>query len=237
MIERKFVQQNLKEHEVKNFMFRELTNAGLSEVKLERTPVGTKIIVRASRPGLVVGKGGSNIKKLTKKLKGEFDFDDPQIEIEEVDDPRGDAEIASEMIKNTMERYGPTRFKGVGHKTLNGIMDSGAMGAEILITGKVPSSRSRRWRFYQGYLKKCGDVAVDQIDTAYKIAKLRNGTVGVQVRIMPEDVKLPDQLEVAEEPQLEEEDVSEEEAEKKVEELEQKAEDSNNEDDSKSDEE
>lgn len=232
MIERKFVKQNLKEYEVTQFLFGELTRAGLSEVKLQRTPVGQKIVVKASRPGLVVGKGGSNINKITKKLEEEFGFENPQIEIEEVKDFRGNATITAEMIANTLERFGPTRFKGTGHKSLQNVMNSGALGVEILISGKIPSSRSRTWRFYQGYLKKCGEVATTEVDTAYQTAFLKTGSVGIQVRIMPGDIKLPDHLEVEEEPQVEE--VKEEDETEAIKEIKEKAKKAQNKKDKKS---
>src|SRR6056297_2344600 len=160
MIERKFVSQNMKEFLVKDFLFKELSRVGLSDVALQRTPLGEKIIISASRPGLVVGKGGSNIARLTKELQKRFDLESPQIEIEEVKDPRGNAAITAEMIANSLERFGSARFKGVGHKAISSVIDSGSQGVEILISGKIPSSRAKTWRFYKGYLKKCGDVAV-----------------------------------------------------------------------------
>jgi len=209
MIERKFVQQNIKRFRIEEFLYQELTRAGLSDMDLQRTPLGDKIVIHASRPGLVVGKGGSNIKKLSKKLKATFDLDNPQIEIEEVKDPRDDATIIAEMIANNLERFGAGRFKGLGHKNLNNAMNAGALGAEIIISGKVPSSRARRWRFYQGYLKKCGEVAFTSVERAYQRANLPSGAVGITVRIMHGDVELPDQITV-EEPQVEELPVSQE---------------------------
>jgi small subunit ribosomal protein S3 len=81
------------------------------------------------------------------------------------------------------------------------VMGAGALGIEIIISGKVPSSRAKSWRFYQGYLKKCGDIALTGVDTAYTIAKLKSGIVGIQVRIMPPETKLPDHIELIEEKQ------------------------------------
>jgi small subunit ribosomal protein S3 len=200
MIERKFVSQNVKEFQVKTHLFKELTRAGLSDVKLQRTPLGDKVLVTASRPGLVVGRGGSNITKLTEDLKANFDLENPQVEIEEVD-PRGNAAITAEMIANSLERFGSARFKGVGHKALASVMDSGALGVEILITGKIPSSRAKRWRFYQGYLKKCGDLSISGVEKAMQVARLKTGVVGIQVSIMPGNIKLPDKIEILKEPE------------------------------------
>ena len=110
--------------------------------------------------------------------------------------PRGDAAIAAEMIANSLERFGSARFKGVGHKAMGEVMDSGALGVEILISGKIPSSRAKTWRFYQGYLKKCGDISVSGVDKSIQAAKLKSGVVGVQVSIMPSTTILPDKVEV-----------------------------------------
>jgi small subunit ribosomal protein S3 len=194
MIERKFVSQNMKEFLVKDYLFKELSRVGLSDVTLQRTPLGEKVVISASRPGLVVGKGGSNIARLTKDLKHRFDLENPQIEIEEVTDPRGNASITAEMIANSLERFGSARFKGVGHKAISSVIDSGSQGVEILISGKIPSSRAKTWRFYQGYLKKCGDVAVSEVQESKQIAKLKTGIVGIQVKIMPSNTILPDRI-------------------------------------------
>lgn len=196
MIERKFVSQNIREFLVKEFLFKELSRVGLSDVRLQRTPLGEKIVVVASRPGLVVGKGGSNISRLTRELKNKFNLENPQIEIEEVTDPRGNAAVTAEMIANSLEKFGTARFKGVGHKALGSAMESGALGIEVLISGKIPSSRAKTWRFYNGYLKKCGDVSISGVNEAIQIAKTKTGVVGVQVRIMPGTTVLPDKVKV-----------------------------------------
>ncbi len=193
MIERKFVAEKLKEFQVQEFISKSLKNVGHSHTKVLRTPLGEKIIVFASRPGLVVGRKGENIKKLTITLKKRFGFEDPQIEINEVDNIFLDAQIVAEMIASTLERFGPQRFKGVGHKMLADVMNSGALGVEILITGKIPGARAKRWRFYQGYLKKCGDVALG-VRTSHTCAQLKSGSIGIQVKIMPPDLILPDKI-------------------------------------------
>lgn len=193
-IERKFVSQNLKEFRIKQYVSSQLSRVGLSDIKLQRTPLGDKILIKASRPGLVVGRAGSNIQKLTEALKEEFKLENPQIEIEEVANLGLDANIMAEMIVNSLERFGSSRFKGVGHRAMDDIMNAGALGVEILISGKLPSQRAKTWRFYKGYLKKCGDVAITGVDIAYKTAVTKTGAIGVKVSIMPPTTKLPDHI-------------------------------------------
>ena len=197
-IERKFIQQNLKEFQIKEHIFNSLGKVGVAHVKLQRTPLGEKIVVGCSRPGLVVGRGGANIHRLTDELKESFNLENPQIEIEELTTPMLEPDILAEMISNSLERFGAGRFKGIGHKAMNEAMRSGALGVEILISGKVPSQRSRTWRFYSGYLKKCGDVATEGVDVAYRIAELKTGVVGIKVSVMPPTTELPDQIDIIE---------------------------------------
>lgn len=199
VIERKFVNQNIKEFEIKEYIKNSLQRVGLSDVKLQRTPLGEKIIISTSRPGLVVGRSGTNITKLTKDLKEFFKLENPQIEIEEVTTIGLDANIIAEMITNSLERFGISRFKGIAHKAMSDVLAAGALGVEILISGKVPSARAKTWRFYQGYLKKCGDIAVSKIKVAYSIAKLKSGVVGVKVSIMTPDTVLPDKIKIKKE--------------------------------------
>jgi small subunit ribosomal protein S3 len=202
MIERKFVAENLKEFQIEEYLRGTLGKAGLSYIKMQRTPLGEKILICSSRPGLIVGKSGSNIAKLTKDLKEKFHLENPQIELLEEENPMTDANIVAEGIANSLERFGTARFKGIGHKAITDVMAAGARGVEVLISGKVPSSRAKTWRFWMGYLKKSGDIAVSGVDTAYTSAKLKTGIVGVQVRIMPSTTNMPDDITFVDQAQL-----------------------------------
>ena len=199
MIERKFVTEKIKEYQIQEYVRNNLRNAGLSHVKVQKTPLGEKIIVHTSRPGLVVGRKGQNIKMMTKTLKKSFGLENPQIEISEVENMGLNASIMSENIAGYLERFGAKNFKGVGHKTMTQVMNAGALGIEIILSGKIPSSRAKSWRFYSGYLSKCGDIAVEGVDKAYAVAQLKSGVVGVKVSIMPPDIKLPDAVKILEE--------------------------------------
>ena len=224
MIERDFVKQKKREFQIQEFVVKSLNNVGHSKTKMQRTPLGEKIIIYASRPGLVVGREGSNIKKLTQDLKKKYKLENPQIEISEVENINLDANIVAERIASSLERFGLNKFKGIGHKVMTDVMGAGALGIEITISGKVPSSRAKTWRFYQGYLKKCGDIALTGVDTSYAIAKMKSGIVGIQVRIMPPETKLPDDIKLIKEKEEIIEEIKEpaEETDKKIEEAKEK---------------
>ena len=217
MIERDFVKQKKKEYQIQEFVAQNLKNVGHSKTRMQRTPLGEKIIVYASRPCLVVGREGQNIKNLTNALKRKFNLENPQIEIAEVENVNLDANIVAERIASSLERFGSSKFKGIGHKVMTDVMNAGALGIEIVISGKIPSSRAKSWRFYQGYLKKCGDIALTGVDTAYAAANLKSGVIGVQVRIMPPQTKLPDHIEIIKDRQEVVEEVKEKSAEERKE--------------------
>lgn len=199
MMERNIIKQRKKEYRIQEFISTTLKNVGLSSVKLQRTPLGEKITIHTSRPGLVVGRKGESIQRLNRELNREFPLDNAQIEIEEVENPNLDARIVAERIASNLERFGTRRFKAVMHRMLQTIMESGALGVEILISGKVPSQRARRWRVFAGYLKKCGYIATTDVRRAYAEARTKMGSVGVQVSIMP-NIPLPYDVHVRDEP-------------------------------------
>jgi len=196
MIEREFIIQKTKEYYIKQYIEGKLKGVGISQIKLKKIPLGEKIILYTSRPSLIVGSKGANIRDLTRVLKKEFKLENPQIEINEVKDVFLDAKIVAERIASSLERFGSARFKSVGHKIMENVINSGALGVEVLISGKIPGARAKSWRFYQGYLKKCGDIAVEGVRKAKTTAVLKTGVIGIQVAIMPPDLVLPDSVKV-----------------------------------------
>jgi len=230
MIEREFINQKTKEYYIKQYVRNKLSKVGgISAIRLKKIPLGEKIIINSSKPSLIVGSKGANIKDLTKELKAQFNLENPQIEINEVRDLYLDAQIVAEKVTSSLERFGSQRFKSIGHKIMENVMKSGALGIELIISGKIPSSRAKSWRFYQGYLKKCGDLSVSGVRKAQASALLKSGIVGVKVAIMPPDLVLPDKIEILTEPQTIVEEIKTEEkskrknAEQKSEEGEKKA--------------
>ncbi len=184
----------MKEFLVEEFIDKRIPGAGHSRTEIKRTPMGEKVIIHAAKPGLVVGRKGQNIRDLTDQLKRQFEMENPQVEISEVEHVYLDPNIVAERVANALERYGPMRFKNIAHNMLENVIDAGALGIEILISGKIPGARAKSWRFFQGYLKKSGSVNQNDIKHAKKTALLKTGIVGIQVKIMTADVVLPDHI-------------------------------------------
>lgn len=204
MIERKFVAEKMKELQVNALFAQEIGKDKYTSIEIKKTPLGDKIIVYTTRPGMVVGKKGENIKRLTEMLKTKFKMENPEVEVAEISKPELDAQSMAEYIVNSLERFGPKRFKSIGYKALQRIIDAGALGAEIVISGRgVPSSRAKSWRFYEGYLKKSGDISESFVSKGLSYANLKSGTVGVKVSIMTPDISLPDKI-IVKEPDVDE---------------------------------
>jgi len=218
MIERKFVAQKIKEFQIEEYITQSLENVGHSHTKMVKTPLGEKIIIFTSRPGLIVGRKGQNIKQLTKTLKRKFQLENPQVEISEIENPNLDANIVAEKIVDALEKFGSEKFKAIDHKIMSDVMNAGALGIEIVVSGKVPSARAKSWRFYSGYLKKCGDISLS-VRKSNRQAQLKTGIIGVKVSIMPPDIKLPDNIELVERKETEAEEIKEKESKKDLKEV------------------
>jgi small subunit ribosomal protein S3 len=208
MIERQFVNQKVKEFQIKEFISAELGKSGYSHLEIQRTPLGEKVIIYTVRPGLVVGKKGENINRLTAILKNRFKMENPQIEMGELDNPNLDSDLVADKIASTLERFGAKRFKSIGYRGLQEILDAGALGAEIVLSGKIPSSRAKSWRFKAGYLKKSGDISMSKVSKTIISANLKSGAVGIKISIMTPDIILPDKITIK--PKITVEEIDEE---------------------------
>jgi len=205
MIEKNIIKKKLKEFEIMEYIENEVDKPGYAFTEIQRTPLGEKIIIHTSKPGLIVGRKGESIRALTKVLKDKFNFENPQIEISEVENPNLNAHSIAKYITHTFERFGPSRFKFLGYKLLEDIKKAGGKGAEIVISGRgIPSVRAKTWRFTMGHLKKSGDISENHMKRGFATANLKSGTVGVKVSILTPDIILPDHIEIYEDSKVEE---------------------------------
>lgn len=193
MEEKKFVGFKKEELGVKEYIKKELGKGRISSVLITYTPVGEKIVIATNKPGLVIGRKGEKIEELTRVLKKRFKLDNPHIEIKEIFDSRLDAQLVADDIALALERQGSMKFKVIAYKTLQEIMKAGALGAEIVMAGRLPSERAKAWRFSQGYLKKTGNPA-KVVDRAQAQAVNLTGVTGISVSILPPNAHIHDKI-------------------------------------------
>ncbi|MFC5365606.1 30S ribosomal protein S3 [Salinirubrum litoreum] len=199
--EHQFIEDGLQRSQIDEFFADELGRAGYGGMDVAKTPMGTQIVLKAEKPGMVIGKGGKNIRKVTKELEDRFNLDDPQIDVQEVDEPDLNAQIVADRLANALERG--WYFRKAGHTTIDRIMDAGALGAEIVLSGKVTGARSRVEKFNRGYIKHNGEPAQSVVDRGKGVAVMKLGTIGVDVKIIPPGAELPDDFEIHEDVEVE----------------------------------
>jgi small subunit ribosomal protein S3 len=189
-VEKKFVAEGISKALVNEYLAEELERAGYGGMVMNRTPMGTQITVYAEKPGMVIGKGGKLIRKITRDLDRRFHLDNPQIDVQDVG--RGDlnGRVVANRLASSLERG--WYFRKAGQSMMRRVMDAGALGCEIVISGKLTGPRSRTEKFISGYIKHSGKPAVDLVDRGYSVAVKKLGVIGCQVRIIPPDVRLPD---------------------------------------------
>lgn len=187
--ERKFVAENIRRVLLKEYLMKEVSRAGFGGLDVQRTPMGTRVILTTERPGLVIGRRGQTIKNLTAVIEDRFGFENPQIEVQEVENASLNAQIMAEKLAFSLERG--WHFRRAGHSTVRRIMDAGARGCHIIVAGKLTGQRHRTEKFKKGYIKFCGEPKANFIDHGYAVAKLKMGVIGVTVEIMAKDAKLP----------------------------------------------
>ncbi|HID25401.1 MAG TPA: 30S ribosomal protein S3 [Thermoplasmata archaeon] len=195
VIENRFIEENTKRLLIKEFLRREIAGAGFGGMDIQRTPMGTRITMVVERPGLVIGRGGANITKLTEEIKERFGVDNPQIEIQEAGSQAAlNAQIMAEKLAEALIRG--WHFRRAGHSTVRRIMEAGAKGCQVILSGKLTGARHRTEKFTQGHVKYCGETARETMEEGCAIAKKKAGVIGVKVRIMKPDAKLPDEINI-----------------------------------------
>ena len=193
-VERKFVQDGFTKALVNEYLAKELNRAGYGGMVMNRTPMGTQITVYAEKPGMVIGKGGKLIRKITRDLDRKFHLDNPQIDVQDVGKGDLNGQVVANRLASSLERG--WYFRKAGQSMLRRVMDAGALGCEIIISGKLTGPRSRSEKFIAGYIKHSGKPADDIVDKGYSIAIKKLGVIGCQVRIIPPDTRPPDQFQI-----------------------------------------
>mgnify|MGYP000861889601 FL=1 len=194
MIEKDFVTEGLKRTRIDEYLENELERAGYGGMEIQVTPLGTMVVVYAERPGMVIGRGGKTVRAITKNLKDNYELENPQVEVKEVDIPELNPKIMAHKIAAMLQRG--MHFRRVAYSTLRRIMGSGAQGVEISISGKIRGSRSATAKFSDGYIKKCGEPATRYVNDGFATVQLKPGVLGICVRIMPPGVVLPDKVDI-----------------------------------------
>ena len=200
------MKNNYKMMELDEYLNATLKDAGYGGSEIQKTPIGTKITLFVTRPGLVIGRKGAGIKDLTARLEQQFGLSNPQVSVMEVTKPELNAKIMANRIGQLVERG--TAFRRAALWTINTIMEAGALGVEVTISGKLRSERSHFEKHTSGVVPKSGDIADKVVRTSITQVLTKMGLLGIRLKIalkedLPRDFQLLDEVNVVQESAVE----------------------------------
>jgi len=189
-IHKYFVRENVRKAEIDEYLSHELKRAGYSKVEMTKTPLGTRVVVYAAKPGLVIGRRGQSIRDLTKTLEERFGVENPQISVATLEIPELDPKVVASQIAMALERG--IHFRRAAYWALQRTTEAGALGVEISIRGKLTTDRARYEKYRSGYLPVVGETISQQLRCAVVDIQLKQGLFGISVKLMPPNVSFPD---------------------------------------------
>ena len=195
-VEKKFVKDGYTKASLDEHFAKQLGRSGYGGMSMSRTPLGTQITVYSEKPGMVIGKAGKVIRKLTQDVVDIYGVDNPQIDAQEVKKSELNAQIMANRLAASIERG--WYFRKAGTNTIRAVMAAGALGCEVIISGKLTGARARTEKFIDGYVKHSGHPAEQIVDTGYAIAIKKLGTLGCRVKIVQPGAILPDAFKMKE---------------------------------------
>jgi len=189
-IQNYFVKENARRVEIDEYLSQELKRAGYSKVEMTKTPLGTRVVIYASKPGLVIGRRGQSIRDLTKILEERFGVENPQISVATLEIPELDPKVVASQIASALQRG--IHFRRAAYWALQRTIEAGAVGVEISIRGKLTTDRARYEKYKSGYLPSVGEAITRIVRTAVVDTQLKQGLFGISVKLMPPNMSLPD---------------------------------------------
>ncbi len=190
VVERKFIEDLIIKNNISKYLQNKLARAGYSRVDIQKTPVITRITTYVTNPGKVIGRGGETINSLTEGMKKKFSIENPQISVAEVKNQKLEPRLVAKYIANSLERG--INARRLLHSTIKDIMANGALGAEIIATGKLAAkgAKAKQIKVRLGYLPKAGHVT-KLIDEAKVASYPKYGAIGIKVRIVQPGTQFP----------------------------------------------
>src|SRR5947209_10820263 len=183
-----FINDVSRRLEIDELLQRDLKRAGYSRVELTKSPVGTRVVIYAAKPGMVIGRRGQSIKDLTKLLETKFGIENPQLSVATIEIPEQDPKVVASQVAQALQRG--VHFRRAAYWAIQRVMESQALGVEIIIRGKLTTEGSRFEKFRAGYLPRVGDPVLKSVKVAVADVQLKQGLVGIKVRILPPTVDL-----------------------------------------------
>ena len=173
-----------------NYLKVKIKESGFSKVEVSKTPTGTRVVLYVTRPGIVIGRKGTGIRELTEKLETEFGLKNPQLSVEEIKKPELSPRVMCNRMASHLERG--TAFRRATMWTMQQIMENGAMGTQITISGKLRGDRSAFEKHVAGILPRAGHHADVIVSEDIVHVETPMGLIGIRIRIAHKEKLIPE---------------------------------------------
>jgi len=184
----------LEDYRLRKFVKEKLYHAGISRIEIERSSKRVRLRVYTSRPGIVIGKKGSEISLLKKEIEKMTDRE-ILIDIQEVRKPEIDAQLVAENVALQIERR--VAFRRAMKRGVSSAMRFGALGVKIICSGRLGGAEMARTEWYREGRVPLHTLRAD-IDYGFIEARTTYGAIGVKVFIFKGEILKKDEAELAE---------------------------------------
>jgi|TARA_B100001540_G_scaffold302170_1_gene309393 small subunit ribosomal protein S3 len=175
---------------INDFLREKIKDAGFSNVEISKNPTGTRVTLYVTRPGIVIGRKGTGIKELTDLLEKKFGLKNPQVAVEEIQKPELSPNVMCNRMASHLERG--TAFRRATMWTMQQIMENGAMGTQITISGKLRGDRSAFEKHSAGILPRAGHHADVVVSEDIVHVETAMGLIGIRIRIARKEKLIPE---------------------------------------------
>ena len=187
---KKMIRDNYNMMLLRDYLRREIREAGFSHFEIQKQPTGTRVSLYVVRPGVVIGRKGSVIRDLTERLERNFEYKSPQIRVEEIAKPELSPSVMCNRMASHIERG--TAFRRATMWVLRQVMDGGAMGVQITVSGKLRGDRSSFEKHTAGILPRAGHHARVIVDEDISHVQTPMGMIGIRIRIAHKEKLVPE---------------------------------------------
>ena len=181
----------LEDFNIRKFLKKRLHHAGVSKIEIERSTKRVRLRIFTARPGIVIGKKGSEIELLKKELQ-KYTAQEVLIDIQEVRKPEIDAQLVAENVAMQMERR--VAFRRAMKRGVTSAMRFGAQGVKIICAGRLGGAEMARTEWYREGRVPLHTLRAD-IDYGFTEARTTYGAIGVKVFIFKGEILKKDQPE------------------------------------------
>ena len=185
MLSKKIINSRVQEQKQREFTLRKLERFGVTDVKIDKTPLGIRVVAMTPKPGILITRASQLMHDMVKQLSTEYNQEIGRIEVEQVKEPILDPAVVADSIAFKINKYGPMRYKAIVHQIMEDVLRNGAGGVEVELSGVIKERAARfKFRPHGSVMPKTGQIELFGVRKAKKQLVLKRGSIGIKVTIV-----------------------------------------------------